>query len=284
MGNPVYQKEWKVTVRTMRITWELFLFNALLAVVGLCMLQMYIYNSAEVEYIAILRIFYMIEWIELVLLGLIVPTMTAGSIAGEREKQTLEILLSTTLPAFHIVIGKLAAVIATAGTFFISSLPILSLVFLIGVITPTALLQFLLYGFVFSIFVGSIGMFFSVLTKKTIVANLCTFGTVLLLNGLPLLVNWISYLSQLHTRRFIQSGKIIVLGLLDPAFTAVGMVASQVGEEKMYQNICLMDMNKDSIWVQQVSSFEWFCYSNVVQIIVSVLLLVAAAILLRKRK
>ncbi len=284
MGNPVYQKEWKVTVRTMRITWELFLFNALLAVVGLCMLQMYFYNSAEVEYIAILRIFYMIEWIELVLLGLIVPTMTAGSIAGEREKQTLEILLSTTLPAFHIVIGKLAAVIATAGTFFISSLPILSLVFLIGVITPTALLQFLLYGFVFSIFVGSIGMFFSVLTKKTIVANLCTFGTVLLLNGLPLLVNWISYLSQLHTRRFIQSGKIIVLGLLDPAFTAVGMVASQVGEEKMYQNICLMDMNKDSIWVQQVSSFEWFCYSNVVQIIVSVLLLVAAAILLRKRK
>lgn len=284
MGNPVYQKEWKVTVRTMRITWELFLFNALLAVVGLCMLQMYFYNSAEVEYIAILRIFYRIEWIELVLLGLIVPTMTAGSIAGEREKQTLEILLSTTLPAFHIVIGKLAAVIATAGTFFISSLPILSLVFLIGVITPTALLQFLLYGFVFSIFVGSIGMFFSVLTKKTIVANLCTFGTVLLLNGLPLLVNWISYLSQLHTRRFIQSGKIIVLGLLDPAFTAVGMVASQVGEEKMYQNICLMDMNKDSIWVQQVSSFEWFCYSNVVQIIVSVLLLVAAAILLRKRK
>ncbi len=284
MGNPVYQKEWKVTVRTMRITWELFLFNALLAVVGLCMLQMYFYNSAEVEYIAILRIFYMIEWIELVLLGLIVPTMTAGSIAGEREKQTLEILLSTTLPAFHIVIGKLAAVIATAGTFFISSLPILSLVFLIGVITPTALLQFLLYGFVFSIFVGSIGMFFSALTKKTIVANLCTFGTVLLLNGLPLLVNWISYLSQLHTRRFIQSGKIIVLGLLDPAFTAVGMVASQVGEEKMYQNICLMDMNKDSIWVQQVSSFEWFCYSNVVQIIVSVLLLVAAAILLRKRK
>ena len=122
MGNPVYQKEWKVTVRTMRITWELFLFNALLAVVGLCMLQMYFYNSAEVEYIAILRIFYMIEWIELVLLGLIVPTMTAGSIAGEREKQTLEILLSTTLPAFHIVIGKLAAVIATAGTFFISSL------------------------------------------------------------------------------------------------------------------------------------------------------------------
>lgn len=284
MGNPVYQKEWKVTVRTMRITWELFLFNALLAVVGLCMLQMYFYNSAEVEYIAILRIFYRIEWIELVLLGLIVPTMTAGSIAGEREKQTLEILLSTTLPAFHIVIGKLAAVIATAGTFFISSLPILSLVFLIGVITPTALLQFLLYGFVFSIFVGSIGMFFSVLTKKTIVANLCTFGTVLLLNGLPLLVNWISYLSQWHTGRFIQSGKIIVLGLLDPAFTAVGMVASQVGEEKMYQNICLMDMNRDSIWVQQVSSLEWFCYSNVVQIIMSVLLLVAAAILLRKRK
>ena len=174
--------------------------------------------------------------------------------------------------------------IATAGTFFISSLPILSLVFLIGVITPTALLQFLLYGFVFSIFVGSIGMFFSVLTKKTIVANLCTFGTVLLLNGLPLLVNWISYLSQWHTGRFIQSGKIIVLGLLDPAFTAVGMVASQVGEEKMYQNICLMDMNRDSIWVQQVSSLEWFCYSNVVQIIMSVLLLVAAAILLRKRK
>ena len=115
-------------------------------------------------------------------------------------------------------------------------------------------------------------------------ANLCTFGTVLLLNGLPLLVNWISYLSQWHTGRFIQSGKIIVLGLLDPAFTAVGMVASQVGEEKMYQNICLMDMNRDSIWVQQVSSLEWFCYSNVVQIIMSVLLLVAAAILLRKRK
>lgn len=284
MRNPVYQKEWKVTVRTNRITWELFIFNALLAVVGLCMLQMYFYNSGEVEYISILRIFYMIEWIELVLLGVIVPTMTAGSIAGEREKQTLEILLSTTLPAFQIVIGKLAAVIATAGIFFISSLPILSLVFLIGVITPTALLQFVVYGFVFSIFVGSIGMFFSVLTKKTIVANLCTFVILLFLNGLPLLINWISYLSQMHSGKFIQSGKIIVLGLIDPAFTAVGMVASQVGEEKMYREVCLMDINRDSIWVQKVSSFEWFCYSNVVQILAALFLLVVAAVLLRKRK
>ena len=44
---------------------------------------------------------------EFALIVLVAPAMTAGSIAGERERQTLEMLLVTNTGSFRIALGKL---------------------------------------------------------------------------------------------------------------------------------------------------------------------------------
>ena len=51
--------------------------------------------------------------IEFILLMFIVPAVTASSISGERERQTLELMLTTQMTAFQVVIGKLMSALST---------------------------------------------------------------------------------------------------------------------------------------------------------------------------
>ena len=71
---------------------------------------------------------------------LITPIYTAGTIAEERERRTLDLLLTTRLTNREIVMGLLASRLATLGLVFLTSLPVLSLMEFLGGIDPKRLL------------------------------------------------------------------------------------------------------------------------------------------------
>ena len=56
--------------------------------------------------------FAMLTYIQLGLILFITPGLTAGAISSEREKQTLNILLTTAQTSFQIISGKLTSSIA----------------------------------------------------------------------------------------------------------------------------------------------------------------------------
>ncbi len=56
----------------------------------------------------------------------------AGSIAGERERQTLDMLLATKMKPWSIVLGKLESSLSSVLMLAVSSLPVLSIVFIFG--------------------------------------------------------------------------------------------------------------------------------------------------------
>ena len=96
--NPVYRNELKMSARSMQIPVLTVIFNSILSVVTLIVLysirQGYIRNgSAPYSYMMLLYV--VVLTIEVVLLCLFVPSAAGGSIAGERERQTLDILLSS---------------------------------------------------------------------------------------------------------------------------------------------------------------------------------------------
>ncbi|MER2036533.1 MAG: ABC transporter permease subunit [Solibacillus sp.] len=115
------------------------------------------------------------------LLLFMAPALTAGAISTEREKQTLNILLTTTQTSTQIIIGKLVASLAYLVVLLIATLPMYSILFLFGGVSPTMLgsvfLQFLLTVFA----VGSVGILFSTVTKKTILSMISTYGVVIFL-------------------------------------------------------------------------------------------------------
>jgi ABC-type transport system involved in multi-copper enzyme maturation permease subunit len=74
----------------------------------------------------------------------ITPGVTAGAVAEEKERKTLEHLLATDLHDHEIVFGKLAARLTYLTLILLTGLPVLSLLQLLGGVDP----QLLLAGFV----------------------------------------------------------------------------------------------------------------------------------------
>src|SRR5581483_10703162 len=70
------------------------------------------------------------------MIALITPAITAGAITLEREQRTYEMVALTLLRPRNIVAGKLAAATAFVALLLTSSLPLVSLSFLLGGVSP----------------------------------------------------------------------------------------------------------------------------------------------------
>lgn len=183
--NPVFQKELKQNARTKKTIVMIVLYNLLLALFGLFAFYLTFEGAnksgTSVKYTDILTIYAIVTGIEFLLVLFITPSITAGSISGEREKQTFDMLIASKLSSWQIVKGKLLASIALLMMLAISSLPILALVFSIGGITIINLMQFMLMIIVTALFIGSIGILFSSICKRTTVATVCTYIVLLVI-------------------------------------------------------------------------------------------------------
>lgn len=176
--NPILYKELRINMRTSKFPLILALYNLVLSSVAILMLAS-VQNSLNsgfiIEYGDLLEIFDVLGWIQCILICLIIPVTTACSIAGEKDRQTFDLLLTTTIHPFRIIIGKLIASICTTLLLVLSSIPILSLAFILGGMRWEYILYFAIMSVVISIFVGSIGILCSAISKTTQVAIVMTF-------------------------------------------------------------------------------------------------------------
>ena len=101
------------------------------------------------------------------MIAVLAPAATAGAISSEREHQTLELLAVTPISSFAIVVGKLLSALAWVFVLLLASIPVTALVFVFGGVAPDDVLRG--YGVLFAtvIGLGSIGIFFSALTRRT---------------------------------------------------------------------------------------------------------------------
>lgn len=193
---PIYHKETMVSNRTSQVTVTVLVFNFLLSVIGIFQLWLMVRESQRygiISYSTMLTIYLMIAMLEIVLLLLIVPALTAGAISGERERQTLDLLLCTRLRPIDIMTGKLLSALSTVLVLIISSLPCLSLAYIYGGIGLTDLL-ILLIGMGFTAFyAGSISIFYSCVMQKTTASTVLSYLTLAALMVGTELIRWIAY-------------------------------------------------------------------------------------------
>lgn len=192
MKNPIYRKELKRYARTTRTIVALVVFQLALTVIGLFAFYVsFVLPSRRgtgIEYANALSMYRILGMVELLLVSLTVPAVSAGSVCGEREKQTLELLLSTTLPTAEILRGKLMASLHLTLLLMAASLPVFGLVFAIGGVNLWHLLVLYLYLVLMAVWMGSVSTFFSVLCKKTANACLGSYAVLLCLMGGTLLL------------------------------------------------------------------------------------------------
>ena len=126
-------------------------------------------------------LFCSLTMLQMGLLLFMAPALTAGSISTEREKQTLNMLLTTTQTSLQIIVGKLTASLAFLVILLIATLPMYSILFLFGGVSPAMLGSVFLLLLLTVFTVGSVGILFSTVTKKTIVSMISTYGVSIFL-------------------------------------------------------------------------------------------------------
>jgi len=126
-------------------------------------------------------IFTLLSIFQLILICFIAPAFTAGQISLEREKQTLDLLISTPMRPGAIVIGKLAAALAFVVLMIVAAVPITAIVLMYGGASVDDIVRQQLVLLATALALGSIGLFFSALLKRTQAATVLTYISVLAL-------------------------------------------------------------------------------------------------------
>jgi ABC-2 type transport system permease protein len=177
MMNPVLLKELKVKMRSWKTVGIIGGYLTVLAAVALFITYANnnnIYSSTiNPEFSA--GAYTGIAVVQLMLILFIAPALTSGAIAGEREKQTLDLILCTKLAPRSIILGKLLASMSHVIILVVASIPMFSIVFLYGGISGVEMLQLFGFYLVTAIMAGSIGIFFSTYVKRTISATVLTY-------------------------------------------------------------------------------------------------------------
>jgi ABC-type transport system involved in multi-copper enzyme maturation permease subunit len=107
------------------------------------------------------------------------PSSTAGSISLEREKQTLDMLVTTPISSFAIVVGKLLSALVWVFLLILASLPLMAAVFVYGGVGPEGVLAGYIVLVATSLGLGAFGILCSSLVRRTTASTAITIVGVL---------------------------------------------------------------------------------------------------------
>jgi ABC-2 type transport system permease protein len=123
-----------------------------------------------------------------VLVLFFVPGLTAGAIAGERERQTLATLQVTMLRTRSILFGKVAAALVFLLLMIVAALPVLAVSYLLGGIRLADIFMGVLAVFVVALLVATMVVAVSSFAKRVQSATLLAYGFTALLSFIGPLV------------------------------------------------------------------------------------------------
>lgn len=125
---------------------------------------------------------------ELMMIVFIVPALTAGAVAGERERKTYDLLQTTLLPAPSFLVGKMESALGYIVLLLLSAIPLQSIAFLFGGISESEVFLAFVVLSMTALILGAMGLYFSSQTDRTITATVRVYTIALaVIFALPLI-------------------------------------------------------------------------------------------------
>ena len=177
MINPILASSARRRMRSARTPVLITLYGVLIFLFGLGMafgqfanpsISIYVMRQGMQAYAGMLAI-------QFALILLITPAMTAGSIAGERERQTLDMLLVTNTGSLRIVAGKLLESLGYVALLLVAALPSMCLTLVTGGVTLADVLTGALFLLVTAFAALSVGVFASAVFRRTVTATVMAY-------------------------------------------------------------------------------------------------------------
>lgn len=126
-------------------------------------------------------VFHWLLFFVLMLVCFIVPGVTAGSIASERERQTLVPLQVTLLSPLSILVGKLLASLAFTLLLLVATLPLMSVAYAIGGVSFGEIARGLVMVIAVAAAIGSLSIGCSAAFRRVQAATVSSYGLVFVL-------------------------------------------------------------------------------------------------------
>lgn len=177
--NPVLQRELLVNLRTKRAFVLLGLYQLLLATVVIAAWpsdQRLDLTSNPPSATKLVNLFFLGQY---VIASLMAPSFAAGTVAGEKERKTYEMLLASPLRPGAIVLGKMVASLTHIGMLIIGSLPIIVLCLPLGGVSVYEVLAAYLGLIISVILFGAIGVMASSYFPRTSSALVVSYLAIL---------------------------------------------------------------------------------------------------------
>ena len=221
MINPILASSARRRMRSARTPLLITLYGALIFFFGLSMafgqfanptISIYTMSKGMQAYAGMLVI-------QFAMILLITPAMTAASIAGERERQTLDMLLVTNTGSLRIVAGKLLESLGYVALLLVAGLPAMCLTLITGGVTLLDVLIGALFLLVTAFAALSVGIFASALFRRTVTATVMAYLIVFfigIVTMVPLVLSVLN-IGTNYDAMFISStlGAVSVIGGAD---------------------------------------------------------------------
>ncbi len=182
MRNPLLLKELRQRMRSGRTVLALSLY--LLVIGAVAFVFMYVNVQGQTLLLQPTRtaeLFTFLSYLQLALISFVTPGIAAGVISGERERQTLPVLLTTPLSPVSIIFTKWVTSISFLTLLIIMTLPLYSIVFLFGGVVPSQVLAVFGLQFIALGAIASISIFWSTWVQRTGWSTVLSYATVALI-------------------------------------------------------------------------------------------------------
>ncbi len=227
--NPIIRREFLSSLRSIKIFILVMVYVLFLTLVaGIFLAASDVtstFNPRQAIYL-----YSVLAGFQLFLAMLIIPALAGSTISGERERQTLDLLLITKMSPISIIWGKLVSSLLVSLLIILSSMPIFGLILFYGGVSVINIMGMIVFTIITTAMGGSVAIFFSALFKKTVGAiilsyivylsiTLGNFITFLLIGGIP---------SSLFGQSLPPGFYKLMLGS-NPAFSFLSVLDSQFG-------------------------------------------------------
>ena len=266
--NPIYEREHRVSTRSLKLSMTILIFNFIVAAVTLIEMNEvvdYARKTSIIDYTSFLQIFKIVIFLPAILLIFVAPSFISGAISDERQRGTLEILLTTKMTARSIVFGKFLSLFASIMLILVSQLPIMAILFLYGGISVLDIIKLVINFVVFVILIISMGIFCSSIVVKTSVATALVYSTVLGLFVGTLVLYFLAANSFIMNENnifgilFIRFSKFVLL--FNPLVSMDFLLSKIMGEDSL-------DILVSLFWYD-----NWFYINMVLDLLLSISLL-----------
>lgn len=248
--NAVVFKEMTVDMKKPKVMLVMLLANLGLTFIAIAFFgfDLFAITMGEGTYRIIAWYFIVMVFMEFFVIMFVTPAITAGSVSLEKERQTLDVLLTTRLTPWEIIKGKFLSNFVFLASLVVSTFPLLSLIFIYGGVSLWSLLWVGLSMIVVIAFIESIGIFWSAITKNTILSVILSylsmffqvFFTAIIPTMLIIFVEMINlllyediiqlpYNLQITNQHLLNGDYFILIALLNPVALIFDTVGNAIG-------------------------------------------------------